>query len=248
MTRNIYYAAGVVGGPALVRLYHRLATQFSSWDEFSVWYYACLENPGLCKEGLGDTFAVGGTTPNMSTRSMWADGFAEVTTAEGVGVYFKDPVWTYLSDVTAQALEKWGNAEINFTPAQKAAIEKDSSLYDAFKGTQIDEAVKDIVKTDALNGHLIAAGVQASEPFQHALDFDNMTTAPNSAQWYDLTTPEGWAKHLATYYRWGNGQVLSNGEVITGRLVSWPTIQRALNLVRGGGGLGEGGGGGGGAE
>ena len=99
----------------------------------------------------------------------------------------------------------------------------------------IDAELKDLIKGDAQGGNLIANGVVLSERYQGAIDIDNLTNLPGSVNAYDLTTPGAWAQHVRDYVRYG--------EI---RLVSWPTIERAMIQLRGGGTLGDGGGGGGG--
>jgi RHS repeat-associated protein len=236
---HVAYAAALPAGPALAKAYRVLSNMMANADEFTKWYYLCTENAALCaKVGLAETFSRGGIAPNADTSTLWAEGFEEVATQDGVQAWWTDPAWAFLSDSTAHVLNKWDDSQLS--DAQLDDIIKTPSKFNAYMGDVIDIKVKDYIKVQAAEGNLIARGFELSDKWQPAIDADNLTNFPGTVNGYDFTTPRGIAQHVLDYT-----PTSGEGEV---RLISWPTILRALIAGRGGARLSDSDAGGGGGE
>jgi hypothetical protein len=75
-----------------------------------------------------------------------------------------------------------------FTPAQRAAIARNPNLQAMFRGSQIDKAARELIKSDP-----VVAGLNGM--VNKGADFINRATG----QWWDMTTPGQWAAHAQKY-------------------------------------------------
>jgi len=107
-------------------------------------------------------------------------------------------------DVTAQlsqhldsAIEMF-NTE-GFTANQAAALEENPGLAAAFRGTQIDTYFKQFVTDDPELQDLVV-----TPRFKFGPDVFN----PETQQWWDVTTPAQWSKHVDKYSLFGDGTPL----------------------------------------
>jgi RHS repeat-associated protein len=81
-------------------------------------------------------------------------------------------------------------AERGFTPAQTARIATNPNMEAAFRGERIDTFFKQAVENDPTLQHL-----SITPRFQFGPDvFD-----PNTATWWDVTTPAQWGAHVEKY-------------------------------------------------
>lgn len=86
-----------------------------------------------------------------------------------------------------------------FTPAQQRALLNNPGLSDAYMGSNIDKIFKNLVSQEPGLSHL-----QITPPFKFGPDVFN----PATQEWWDLTTPGQWGKHVTKYSPFGNGTPL----------------------------------------
>jgi hypothetical protein len=93
-----------------------------------------------------------------------------------------------LSGIKRQAIARY--ASEGLTDAQEAALINNPGLRGAFRGDRIDAIFKELVETDPRLQHLVVTPRAKFGP-----DVFN----PMSHQWWDVTTPADWAKHVRKY-------------------------------------------------
>ena len=82
---------------------------------------------------------------------------------------------------------------VTLTAKQTAALSKNPQLAAAFKGTQLDKAVKEVVNTNRFFTDFLK--LESSPAFKFGPDF----VMRGSNVWWDITTKGQWAKHISKY-------------------------------------------------
>ena len=73
--------------------------------------------------------------------------------------------------------------------------------YAMHYGTQLDKAVKDLVRADPILSSKVS--MPAAGPLRP--DFENKNRNNKNCKWFDLTTQKGWASHVSKYRLLGRG-------------------------------------------
>lgn len=90
----------------------------------------------------------------------------------------------------AKEVDVLGNAAL--TPKQLRASLKNPNLRAAYRGNRIDVRARRIIENDPTLQHL-------KSNYRKGADFVD----PNTGQWWDMTTPAQWQKHVEKYGKGG---------------------------------------------
>jgi hypothetical protein len=102
-----------------------------------------------------------------------------------------------------QAVANFNSGAIRMSPAQLFRSMLNPNLAGAFRGQVIDSAAKAAVSRDPA-----LPSIYVTRPGEFGPDFLDLNSVPGTPQWWDITTPEQWARHLNDYAGFGNGTPL----------------------------------------
>ena len=170
----IAVAGCVIGAGAGALAYYETAGRKATWPGYAASAIAgCLLSPFI-PDFLDILLGIG---PEIEA--------AEAAEAEAFG---SEAVTEELQNIVNQAADRF--AERGFTEAQQLAIDANPDLAPAFTGERIDYYASEIANEIGLPD-----GVQMTPRGSFGPDFFN----PATGEWWDITTADQWASHVAKY-------------------------------------------------